>query len=86
MDAEARIELAETLVSLNRLSEAIRQYEELRLLRTPTLNVCKRYTVLMMTATLREDAGERNWDAIAIADRFDQGRLSGRPVGTERAG
>ncbi len=63
-DVSARMDIAETLLSLGRLQEALEQYGELVRLRTGSLNVVKRYTQLLITDTLSKSSDKRDWSAV----------------------
>ncbi len=85
-DVTARVNLAETLVSVNRLSEALAEYQEIMRLRDPTLDIQKRYIFLAIAATLRADTDERRWDQIeAMINRVEQSAPDDTWIPTMRA-
>ena len=62
-DVDARINLAEALVSRNRTTEAIKEYEAIVGLRNST-SVYKRYATLLLSANYRQSTEDRNSNII----------------------
>ena len=67
LDVDAKINLAETLVSLNRLSEAFEEYKEIRQLVRTSPDVDRRYAQLLLSTVYRQSPDNREWNKVIAA-------------------
>ncbi len=64
LDVQARVNLAEAYIALNRFTAALQQYDEIVQMQPPTVDIMKRYAYLVLSATIRENPDKRNWEPI----------------------